>query len=143
MDKKADISPVKWQFFIPKKFSFSALSSHCSHTGWPLTFRLDGAPFTACLDLSIGSMGYSSVCLQNHLQGIQKATQLHFSFYMSSTQAAREDQIGLDSAGQLVTIDLADVHRMQQSEHELLRQLVQQFHVPKYLRSVPPLKSHA
>lgn len=77
------------------------------------------------------------------MQGVQRATKLHFPFYRSSTQAAQEDQIGLDNAGELCTIEIPALYALAASEHDLLRQLIHEYQVPQYLRYVRQIGFHA
>lgn len=65
---------------------------------------------------------------------------LLFSFYKSDRVAAREEQISLDNDGELCTIDMPDIYKIDLSEHDLLRQLIKQHQIPQYLRCLPRAK---
>ncbi len=61
-----------------------------------------------------------------HVQALQAGSKLHYDFY--------EEQDGNEAAGGVRVIDLKQVDKYLESEHEILFQLVKQFNVPEKQR---------
>ena len=64
-----------------------------------------------------------------HVQALQAGSKLHYDFY--------EEQDGNKAAGGVRVIDLKQVDKYMESEHEILFQLVKQFNVPEKQRCAP------
>jgi hypothetical protein len=75
-----------------------------------------------------------------HSQALPKATTLSFEFYREEDGAGASSGgaagAGSSGAGK-VTITVPHVDRLQESDHEILRELVKLFNVPEQHRWVP------
>lgn len=67
------------------------------------------------------------------LQCLSLGTTLNFQFYADASDAGKAPADGSEPSG-LRVINLQHLDRYQESEHDILRQLVQRFAVPEKLR---------
>jgi hypothetical protein len=68
------------------------------------------------------------------MQGHEKGSTLHFEFYIDSATDGSKPSDARPNDGGSQVIHIPEVNKLMESEHEILRQLVERFNVPETLR---------